>query len=188
MGAILFIAFLTLKAWDIGGGGRRTPRSRGGSPRLHLDSAAHVLAVTLLRIAVFRHRWFIFSAAVLLQAVLTAWSDSRISRRVQSRRPWQRWRSVIRRLRSGRSTAPGGGAREESAHHTAAGCVHPRAGRRGGGRREDSVHAVAGAARAALRQRRRWRSADRSRRRRVLRGTARAGQGVLQRGGRKRSS
>jgi cytochrome b6 len=71
--AILFISFLMLKAWDIGGGG-------GGGDQLPDPVAtarvcAWILvplaaAITLLRIGFFHHRWFIFSGAALLHAVL----------------------------------------------------------------------------------------------------------------------
>jgi cytochrome b6 len=71
-GAILFIAFLTLKAWDIGGG--------GGDGRLpDPDAVARACAwimlpigvlVGLLRAVVFRRRFFIFSGAALLHALL----------------------------------------------------------------------------------------------------------------------
>jgi cytochrome b6 len=71
--AILFITFLTLKAWDIGGGGN------GGDqlpdPEATARTCAWIVvllasAITLTRAFVFRHRWFIFSGAALLHAVL----------------------------------------------------------------------------------------------------------------------
>jgi cytochrome b6 len=67
--AILFIAFLTLKAWDIGGGGE------GAGQLPDPAAAARVCAwilvflaagVTLLRVVVFEHRWFILSGAAVL--------------------------------------------------------------------------------------------------------------------------
>jgi quinol-cytochrome oxidoreductase complex cytochrome b subunit len=70
VGALLFIAFLTLKAWDLGGGDGELP-----DPAAVARTCAWILlpiavAATLLRIAVFRHRWFVFSAAVLVHAIL----------------------------------------------------------------------------------------------------------------------
>jgi cytochrome b6 len=70
--AILFIAFLMLKAWDIAGGGSadRLP-DPAATARV---SASLVLAlaagITILRVVVFKHRWFIFSGAALLLALL----------------------------------------------------------------------------------------------------------------------
>lgn len=74
--AILFIVFLTLKAWDIGG---------GGSPGQLPDSAASAVicawlllivavAITLVRVVVFKHRWFVFSAVALLHALLNGFA------------------------------------------------------------------------------------------------------------------
>lgn len=71
--AILFLTFLSLKAMDLGGG----PVEVGAVP----DAAAVArfcawillplaLGITLLRVWVFEHRFFVFSAAALLQALL----------------------------------------------------------------------------------------------------------------------
>ena len=73
--AIFFLVFLTLKAWDIGGGGGDAQGAQLPDPRAVAWTCAWILlplaaAVTLLRVAVFRHRWFVFSAAALLHAVL----------------------------------------------------------------------------------------------------------------------
>jgi cytochrome b6 len=72
VGAILFITFLTLKAWDIGGG--------GGAGRLpDPDAVARACAwimlpmgllVILVRSVFFGRRFFIFSGAALLHALL----------------------------------------------------------------------------------------------------------------------
>ena len=72
VGAILFITFLTLKAWDIGGG--------GGDGRLpDPDAVARACAwimlpmgllVILVRSVFFGRRFFIFSGAALLHALL----------------------------------------------------------------------------------------------------------------------
>ena len=71
--AILFLGFLTLKAWDIGGGG-----GAGGQlpdPAAVARVSAWILvvltvAITLVRVTFFHHRWFILSGAALLHAVL----------------------------------------------------------------------------------------------------------------------
>jgi cytochrome b6 len=71
--AILFLVFLTLKAWDLGGGGD------GGGQLPDPAAAARFctwilislfVVVTVVRFAIFRHRWFILSGAALLHAVL----------------------------------------------------------------------------------------------------------------------
>jgi cytochrome b6 len=71
--AILFISFLTLKAWDIGGGGAADGQLP--DPELVARACAWILlplavAITLVRVVVFQHRWFILSGAALLHAVL----------------------------------------------------------------------------------------------------------------------
>jgi cytochrome b6 len=68
--AVLFVAFLTLKAWDLGGGGAVLP-----DPAVVARTCAWILialaaAVTLLRAVVFQHRWFVFSGAEVLHAAL----------------------------------------------------------------------------------------------------------------------
>jgi cytochrome b6 len=73
VGAILFLVFLTLKAWDIGGGG-------GADGQLPDPAAAAwtcawillllAVPITLLRVIVFQQRWFILSGAALLHAAL----------------------------------------------------------------------------------------------------------------------
>jgi cytochrome b6 len=73
VGAILFLAFLSLKAMDVGGGG-----GEGGSLPDEVAVArtcawillALALGITLLRIRVFEHRFFVFSAAALLHVLL----------------------------------------------------------------------------------------------------------------------
>jgi cytochrome b6 len=71
--AILFLAFLTLKAWDIGGGG--DGEARLPDPVATARACAWILVLlavptTLVRLVFFRHRWFIFSGAAILHAVL----------------------------------------------------------------------------------------------------------------------
>jgi hypothetical protein len=70
--AIFFLSFLTLKAWDIGGGGSAEQLP---DPSAVARACAWILLgiaalVTLLRFAVFDHRYFLFSGAALLQALL----------------------------------------------------------------------------------------------------------------------
>jgi hypothetical protein len=73
VGAILFIVFLTLKAWDIGGGGGADGQLP--DPAAVARACAWILvplgvAITLVRVMVFQHRWFILSGAALLHAAL----------------------------------------------------------------------------------------------------------------------
>ncbi len=74
--AILFIVFLMLKAWDLGGG--------GGADTLPDEAAtarfcawlllALAAIIALVRIVVFKRRWFVFSAAALLHALLNGFA------------------------------------------------------------------------------------------------------------------
>jgi cytochrome b6 len=70
--AILFLAFLTLKAMDIGGGGagEALPDEAAVARICAWILLAVALGVTTLRVLVFEHRFFVFSAAALLQALL----------------------------------------------------------------------------------------------------------------------
>jgi cytochrome b6 len=73
VGAMLFLVFLTLKAWDIGGG--ESGEGRLPDPAAVAWTCAWILvplaaAITLIRAILFQQRWFILSGAVLLQAVL----------------------------------------------------------------------------------------------------------------------
>jgi quinol-cytochrome oxidoreductase complex cytochrome b subunit len=71
--AIVFMAYLTLKAWDIGG---RAPGStKLPDPRATAWTCAWIVlgissAIALLRLLAYRQRWMIFSGAALLQVVL----------------------------------------------------------------------------------------------------------------------
>jgi quinol-cytochrome oxidoreductase complex cytochrome b subunit len=70
--AIFFIMFLTLKAWDIGGG---SGEGRLPDPAAVARACAWILLIfaavtTALRIVVFKHRWFVFSGAALLHALM----------------------------------------------------------------------------------------------------------------------
>jgi cytochrome b6 len=73
--AILFIVFLTLKAWDIGGGGGGDGADQLPDPVAAARACAWILvllaaAITLVRAFFFKHRWFVFSGAALLHAAL----------------------------------------------------------------------------------------------------------------------
>jgi quinol-cytochrome oxidoreductase complex cytochrome b subunit len=71
--AILFLTFLTLKAWDIGGGGGAGGQLPDPAAVARLSAwilVALTVAITLVRVTFFRERWFILSAAALLHAVL----------------------------------------------------------------------------------------------------------------------
>jgi cytochrome b6 len=71
--AILFLAFLTLKAWDIGGGegaGGQLPDPVAVARLSACVLLALAAAITLLRFIFFHERWFILSGAALLHAVL----------------------------------------------------------------------------------------------------------------------
>ncbi len=110
VGAILFIVYLTLKAWDIGGGDGELP---------DLDAVARTCAwillpiaaaTTLLRIAVFKHRWFVFSAAVAVHAVLDGLVGLSYLAAGVIAAALAALAIGFARLRSGRATASGGGA------------------------------------------------------------------------------
>jgi len=68
--AILFIAFLTLKAWDIGGGGGAQPDVRAVARACAIWTVVAGFAVTAFRFARYRQTWFVFTGAVLLHAAL----------------------------------------------------------------------------------------------------------------------
>jgi hypothetical protein len=70
--AIIFMSYLTLKAWDIGGHGvpgkLPDPRSTAWACAWITLGLASVIAV--LRLLAYRQRWMYFSGAALLQVVL----------------------------------------------------------------------------------------------------------------------
>jgi cytochrome b6 len=72
VGAILFVVFLTLMAWDIGGGA-------GHGAEVDVRAVARVCAwwtlglaalITAFRYIVYRHRWFLFSGGIALHVAL----------------------------------------------------------------------------------------------------------------------
>jgi len=72
--AILFLAFLTLKAWDIGGNAEASADGLP-DPRAVAWTCAWILtalagAIVVLRMIAFQHRWFVLSGCALLHAVL----------------------------------------------------------------------------------------------------------------------
>jgi cytochrome b6 len=67
--AVLFVGFLTLKAWDIGGNGAQ-PDPRAVARACAIWMLAAGLVATAVRRIVWRHSWFLFSAAALLHVAL----------------------------------------------------------------------------------------------------------------------
>ncbi|MEN8182502.1 MAG: cytochrome bc complex cytochrome b subunit [Myxococcota bacterium] len=72
--AILFLSFLTLKAWDIGGHPEASPDGFP-DPAAVAWTCAWILAglfagITVLRTVVFQHRWFVLSGAELAHVML----------------------------------------------------------------------------------------------------------------------
>ena len=70
--AIIFMSYLTLKAWDIGGKGApgKLPDPRATAWTCAWITLGLGSAIAVLRILAYRQRWMIFSGAVLLQVVL----------------------------------------------------------------------------------------------------------------------
>jgi cytochrome b6 len=71
--AILFISYLTLKAWDLGGGGSdpgELPDPVAAARYCSWLLIPLFAVITLVRVALFRHRWFILSGSALAQALL----------------------------------------------------------------------------------------------------------------------
>jgi len=74
-GAILFLTFLTLKAWDIGA---MEPATSGSSLKVisrtcawwTIGAGAVIIGIRWL---LHRHRWFVFTGAALLHVVLHGW-------------------------------------------------------------------------------------------------------------------
>ena len=70
--AIIFMSYLTLKAWDIGGKGLpgKLPDPRATAWTCAWITLGLASAVAVLRILAYRQRWMFFSGAALLQVVL----------------------------------------------------------------------------------------------------------------------
>ncbi|HYV67816.1 MAG TPA: cytochrome bc complex cytochrome b subunit [Myxococcales bacterium] len=68
--ALLFVAFLTMKAWDIGGGGGPQPDAHAVARTCAIFVLVAGLAATALRRIVWKHTWFLFTAAELLHVAL----------------------------------------------------------------------------------------------------------------------
>lgn len=71
--AIIFMAYLTLKAWDIGGrktGSTGLPDPRSTAWTCSLITLGIASAIVLLRMLAYKQRWMFFSGAALLQVVL----------------------------------------------------------------------------------------------------------------------
>lgn len=71
--ALVFIGYLTLKAWDIGGlrpGQTGLPDAAASAQACAFIVLGAGLALTALRLALARHRWFALSGAALLQVAL----------------------------------------------------------------------------------------------------------------------
>lgn len=70
--AIIFMAYLTLKAWDIGGHGApgKLPDPRSTAWTCAWITLGLASAIAVLRILAYRQRWMVFSGAALLQVLL----------------------------------------------------------------------------------------------------------------------
>jgi cytochrome b6 len=68
--SVVFLAFLTLKAWDIGGGGIPQPDPQAVARTCAGWTLGGGLVATALRFAWLRQTWFVFTGAALLHAAL----------------------------------------------------------------------------------------------------------------------
>ena len=68
--AVLFIGYLTLKAWDVGGGKAAQPDVHVVARTCAIWALAAGLVAAALRRLVWHHTWFLFSSAALLQIAL----------------------------------------------------------------------------------------------------------------------
>jgi len=70
--AIIFMSYLTLKAWDIGGHGvpGKLPDPRSTAWACAWITLGLASAIAVLRVLAYRQRWMYFSGAALLQVVL----------------------------------------------------------------------------------------------------------------------
>src|SRR5262249_42160238 len=70
MAALVFIAFLTLKAWDIGGGAGKVPDARAVAWTTAWYALGVALVSVVVRAVMYRHRWFLFTGAFAVHVVL----------------------------------------------------------------------------------------------------------------------
>ncbi len=68
--ALIFIGYLTLKAWDIGGGGVAQPEPRAVARVCAIWTLTAGFIASAIRLAVLRQTWFVFTAAALLHVAL----------------------------------------------------------------------------------------------------------------------
>jgi cytochrome b6 len=68
--AVIFIGYLTLKAWDIGGGGAKVPDPAAVSRATAIWTLAGTAVATAVRALAFKHRAFLLSGTAALHAVL----------------------------------------------------------------------------------------------------------------------
>jgi cytochrome b6 len=74
--AIFFISFLTLKAWDVGAGEEVTEQDASAIAQMCSIILLGIAAATsVLRVVVYRHRWFWLSGATVLHAALHGLAD-----------------------------------------------------------------------------------------------------------------
>jgi hypothetical protein len=74
--AIVFISFLTLKAWDVGAGEEVTEQDASAIAQMCAIILLGIAAATsVLRVVVYRHRWFWLSGATVLHAALHGLAD-----------------------------------------------------------------------------------------------------------------
>ena len=65
--AILFVGYLTLLAWDIGGGGAKVPDPHVVAHATSIIALVAAAAIFALRFIALRHRFFLLSGAAILQ-------------------------------------------------------------------------------------------------------------------------
>ena len=68
--ALIFVGFLTLKAWDIGGGGAVQPDPQNVARACAIWILVAGFAASALRFAILHETWFVLSGAALLHAAL----------------------------------------------------------------------------------------------------------------------
>jgi hypothetical protein len=68
--ALIFIGYLTLKAWDIGGGGAKVPDPAAVSRATAVWTLAGTAVATAVRALAFKHRAFLLSGTAALHVAL----------------------------------------------------------------------------------------------------------------------